>query len=172
MTAINVRRLDGSKRVGPGQKRGLIVPKHLAELPDPVLIVEGPSDVCACLTMGLTAVGRPNNAGGGELLAELLRDRDVLLVGENDQKPNGLWPGRDGAALVALTLARAWGRGVRWALPPTSKDIRAFLLANPEADQFILGKQLLAAMRENSRIAHPNPALLRRILARKAVCCG
>lgn len=172
VTAINVRRLDGSKRVGPGHKRGLIVPKHLAELPDPVLIVEGPSDVCACLTMGLTAVGRPNNAGGAELLAELLRGRDVLLVGENDKKPDGLWPGRDGATLVAMHLARAWRRGVWWAMPTTSKDVRAFLLENHEVDRIILGKQLLAALREHSRIAHPNPSLLRRILARKAVCCG
>ena len=172
VTAINVRLLDGSKRVGSGQKRGLIVPKHLAELPDPVLIVEGPSDVCACLTMGLTAVGRPNNAGGAELLVELLRGRDVLLVGENDLKPDGLWPGRDGAALVAMTLARAWRRGVWWALPSDSKDIRDFLQGNPGAERTILGKQLLAALRENSCIAHPNPALLRRILARKAVRCG
>jgi len=172
ITAINVRRLDGSKRVGPGQKRGLIIPKNLKVSPDPVLIVEGPSDVCACLTMGLTVVGRPNNTCGAELLAALIVNRDVLVVGENDQRPDGLWPGRDGAALVAMTLARAWRRGVWWALPTKSKDIRAFLQENHGADPIILGKHLLATLRENSCIAHPNPVFLRRILARKAVRCG
>ncbi len=128
---ISVRAPDGRKGTPFGAKRGLIVPKGFDSMPDPVLPVEGPSDVAACLTMGLTAVGRPSNCGGISHLAELVRGHKVLVAGENDRKVENRterWPGRDGAKKVAQALAKGWGKPVQWALPPDgAKDIRAWL---------------------------------------------
>ncbi|MCL4209630.1 MAG: hypothetical protein HRU76_13495 [Phycisphaeraceae bacterium] len=120
---------DGKKKSLWKAKRGLIVPRSLpAE--GLILIVEGPTDVAAALSMGLAAVGRPSAAGGVKHLAELLKGREILVLGENDQKPDGSHPGRDGALGVATRLAAAWGVPVHWALPPTeSKDIRAWFNA-------------------------------------------
>ena len=105
---IATRRNDGTKGFRRSGKRGLIVPASVDSLPDPVLIPEGPSDVAACLTYGLAAVGRPSNRGGVDHLAELLNGRDVLVIGENDRKVrNGKerWPGREGAEAVVASGA-------------------------------------------------------------------
>ena len=61
------------------------------------------------------------------MLAELLDQIDVLVVGENDQGDDGSWPGREGAVAVTEQLARVRGEAVRYALPPVGfKDIRAW----------------------------------------------
>ncbi len=131
---VSLRAEDGRKGFPAGAKRGLIVPSAMAELPGPVLIVEGASDVAAFLTLGVCSVGRPSNSGGAEHLAALLADREVIVVGENDQKPDGAWPGKEGAKAVAGRLALSWDRNVRWTLPPAEvKDIRAWLYAQVSA---------------------------------------
>ncbi len=128
-----IRRLpDGSKKAMPGSKRGLTVPAGWRDRPGPVLLVEGPSDVLALTAAGLAAVGRPSNTGGVTELAALLRDlpadRRPVVVGENDQKADGQWPGRDGARQTARKLAAALGRPVAWAMTPApAKDVRAWL---------------------------------------------
>ncbi|MGL6074030.1 MAG: hypothetical protein ACRC8S_07705, partial [Fimbriiglobus sp.] len=49
---------------------------------------------------------------------------------ENDRKPDGSWPGRDGAQRVAESLTRDLGRKVRWVMPPEdAKDVRDWLTA-------------------------------------------
>lgn len=151
VTAINTRYSNGTKRVGPGQSRGLYIPDGLTALPAPVLIVEGASDAAACLTMGLAAVGRPNNNGGARHMIELLSGRDVLVVRENDEKPDGSWPGRDGARRVAEQLAAAWKQSVRHSMPPVGvKDVRAYLLANRDRDPAEVGRELLAHLGANA----------------------
>ena len=52
----------------------------------PLLIVEGPSDVAAALTVRLQAVGRPSARGGIILLAALLSAAEcpIIVLGEND----------------------------------------------------------------------------------------
>lgn len=113
-----------------GAHRGIVVPHNLADLPDPVLVVEGASDVAACLSMGLAAVGRPSNASGTDHLAELLRGRRTTVLGENDCKPDGTWPGRDGAISVSQGLAERWDLAVPYGLPSNdSKDVRSWLQA-------------------------------------------
>jgi hypothetical protein len=100
-------------------------------LGEPVLIVEGHSDVAAALTVGLAAVGRPNNVGGVEYLAPLLADfakqgGEVIVLGENDrrQRPDGEWihPGLEGAEKVTREVADTWRRSIGWTLPP--KEVR------------------------------------------------
>lgn len=102
------------------------------------MIVEGASDVAALTTHGFAAMGRPSNIGGVKIIASYLdrraRDRNVLVVGENDRKPgrcpkncegcSNCWPGRYGAERVATEL------GVPWAcVPKPFKDVRQWSLA-------------------------------------------
>lgn len=135
VTGITIRTPDATgdeKKMRAGGRRGLTLPAGWAARPGPVLLVEGPSDVLAASAAGLSAVGRPSNTGGVELLADLLRpappDRELIVVGENDRKPSGLWPGRDGAERTAVELAGRLRRSVSWALPPAdAKDVRGWL---------------------------------------------
>lgn len=134
-----LRRLrDGSKKAMHGSKRGLTLTTGWRDRPGPVFVVEGPTDAAALTAAGLAAVGRPSNAGGVALLAELLRDldpeREIIVTGENDRKPDGTWPGRVGALSVARGLSAKLCRSVRWALPPAgAKDVRDWLTADARA---------------------------------------
>jgi hypothetical protein len=124
---LSLRAPDGRKGACGGAGRGLVFPPDLHHRPDPVLIVEGASDVAACVAMNLAGVGRPSNTAGADDLVHLLDGRAVLVVGENDGKPTGAWPGRDGAKSVAVKLAGRWGEPVRWTLPPPGvKDVREY----------------------------------------------
>jgi hypothetical protein len=153
VVGISTRAADGRKSAMKGSRRGLVLPADLGQPSDPVLVVEGASDVAAALTLGLAAVGRSSCAAGAEMVAELLQGREVMVVGERDEKSDGRWPGRDGARSVAAKLAERWGRPVRWTLPPApAKDLRAWLLAvealerDEAADMTAAGRELLAAM--------------------------
>ncbi len=127
---IGTRAPDGRKRFMKGGKRGLIVPRDWPRQETPHLLVEGSSDLAAAWTLGLSAIGRPHAQGGVQHLAELLKDGPVLVVGENDSKPNGRSPGREGASATAQRLANEWSRPVAWTLPPSgAKDIREWLNA-------------------------------------------
>jgi hypothetical protein len=134
------RDADGGKRQVGGGRRGLAYPLDWRDRadaaltpegePGPIYLVEGPSDTAALLTLGLCAVGRPSNSGGTDHLAVLLRDvppsQEITLVGERDRhqtdRGEWVWPGLDGALLVARRLAVALGRPVRVALTPGSMD--------------------------------------------------
>ena len=134
MCGIATRSAAGNKNFLVGGKRGLTLPTEWCAGDGPVLIPEGPSDVAALIGMGLSAVGRPSAKGGADLLAELLRavpaSRGVVVLGEFDPKPDGTWPGRDGAHYVARKLANALRRSVTVALPPGSaKDVRDWLMS-------------------------------------------
>lgn len=153
LVGFSLRANDGRKGAGAaaaGCRRGLIVPTNLrGPAPDssplggpngedddaavgtarPFLIVEGASDVAACDAMGLRAVGRPSNAAGAEDLARLLDGETFIVVGENDAKETGAWPGRDGAKGVASRLAASMRQPTLWSLPPLpAKDARDFLI--------------------------------------------
>ncbi len=134
VVGLNRRFVDGTKKMRPGGKRGLTLPAGWRERPGPVYVVEGPTDALALTATGLAAVGRPSNTGGVAHLAALLGDLDagrpVVVVGENDRKDSGDWPGRTGAESVARGLAGRLGRPVRWVLPPAgAKDVRDWLTA-------------------------------------------
>lgn len=129
---IGTRYADGSKKAVYGSGRGL-TPGEGWDTPtdDPLWIVEGPSDVAAMAAMGLAAVGRPSNVGGVEYLKRLLvnvsEDRPVVILGEDDRKAGGLWPGLIGAVAVAYAIASACPHSISWALAPAGfKDVRAW----------------------------------------------
>jgi len=121
---IGTRDKSGKKLFLSGGHRGLIFPPGL-DPGRPIFVCEGPSDTAALLTLGFQAVGRPSAHGGVKILIELLRGFEtVTVVGENDE--NGV--GQKAAKSVAQQLASAWGRPVRWALPPSGhNDVRAWL---------------------------------------------
>lgn len=151
---ITTRDSSGTKKAMRGGKRGLTIP---ASPPPPgvVLIVEGPTDVAACITMGLAAVGRPSAKSGGAMLAELLSGQEVLVVGENDSKPDGSHPGLEGAKTIARQLASAWKKAVPSALPPDGvKDVRAWLQSFEGTPQDA-GKALLAHLQQHAVVVEP-----------------
>jgi hypothetical protein len=165
------RYATGKKKRMAGAQCGLIYDPQ-ATIADTLLIVEGPTDVAAALTMGLSVVGRPNNLGGAELLAPMIRQRleerggVIVILGENDEREQkdgtSLWPGRDGALHVAGLLSRLTGRRIAWCMPPAGvKDLREWLwqsknvdVADRERCQEI-GKEVLAFVRANIQWLEP-----------------
>jgi hypothetical protein len=144
-----------------GGSRGLILPENWDHGDGPVLAVEGPSDVAALLGAGLSCVGRPSDRAGAAALRRLLSslppDRPILVVGENDPKPDGAWPGKDGARAVAQEIAAGLPNPVAWVLPPDrAKDVRAWLTA--QADPWpARGSRLRDWLMSLRQPAHPVP---------------
>jgi hypothetical protein len=158
-----VRRLpDGSKMAMKGAKRGLTLPTDWSEGPGPTFVVEGATDTISMRAAGLSVVGRPTNSGGVALLVKLFRSvgRDVFVLGENDKKENGEWPGRDGADAVARGLAEELRKPIRVAMPPNgAKDVRAWLTAEvrvgmPWAER---GQVLQSLLLESAKVIEPPP---------------
>jgi hypothetical protein len=128
---ICYRLQDGSKRQARGGRRGLVYSRPPLEH-ETILAVEGASDVAACLSIGLYAIGRPSNRGGVYMLGDLLQRHrhhgKVIIIGERDKKPDGRYPGREGAVMSAAQLARYIKRQIHWSMPPEGfKDIREWL---------------------------------------------
>ena len=129
-----VRSADGRKVMKRGSKRGLTLAWPLRGLDgsianDPILVVEGASDTAAALDLGFAAVGRPSAMGGLKHLTALLRDRHVVIVGENDEA------GRRGAEKIAQGLYEVC-RSVRVIFPPEgTKDLRAWCRGGFVRDQ-------------------------------------
>jgi hypothetical protein len=124
----------GKKEAVKGSKRGLCIPDGWQpDSAEPLYLVEGLSDCVAATAMGLHTIGRPSNTGGVDHLVELLRDvpnnRQIIVLAEWDAKPDGSWPGKDGAIKTAQELTARLGRPIAWALPPDrAKDLRAWVM--------------------------------------------
>jgi hypothetical protein len=74
------------------------------------------------------------------MLQSLPASRPVWVLGENDAKPDGQWPGRDGALQTSRLLMTRLQRPFQWALPGgQSKDLRSWFREHPEAtaDDFL-----------------------------------
>lgn len=127
LIGIRLRSDDGRKWAVRGSRGGIFLPV-MGNPITPTYLVEGPTSTAAALTIGLQAIGRPSCSSGGDMVLDALRRlevRQVVIVADNDDKPNGLRPGWDGAVKLAKEL-----RGIRsiiWT-PPT-KDMRDFLKA-------------------------------------------
>ncbi len=128
VVAINCRYRNGEKKVWKGGRHrdGLTIPDGLEiDAATPLLIAEGASCVLAGTALGLCIIGRPNNVGGADALTVFLqrlpenRRPPVIVLGEFDAKPDGKWPGKEGAEKVAGELTAKLGDkwNVRWAMP-------------------------------------------------------
>jgi hypothetical protein len=110
-----------------GGKRGLIFPADGlpayagTSLRDPILVAEGASDTACLHTFAFTAVGAPMAGRGGDELARLLRDRHVVLIGDNDTA------GRRSADSLCAALIGVCA-SVRFTFPPEGhKDVRSWV---------------------------------------------
>ncbi|HNO79737.1 MAG TPA: hypothetical protein PKN33_16950 [Phycisphaerae bacterium] len=161
VTGLGLRWPNGNKGQATGGRRGLTLPKGWRDFSDPIIVAEGPSDVMAGRMLGLNVIGRPSNTGGAELIAQACRDRRVVILGENDRKPNGIWPGQIGAKALATKLQSEWERPVPIAFPPVdAKDVRAWFIYRYADLPSELDDNALAALgREFLSLIQP-PAIL------------
>ncbi len=131
ITGIGTRDMTGQKRCVKASVRGVYLPDRWRDIPGPLYICEGPSDTAALLTIGRLGIGRPSATGGTKVLVELLAqvgDREIIVVGENDCKADGKWPGRTAAESLANQLAQKLNRRVGLMMPPeNAKDVREWL---------------------------------------------
>jgi hypothetical protein len=109
--------------------RGLTLPAGWQNLPDPMVIAEGPTDLLAGRLIGMNYIGRPADSGGPDHIARACRGRKLILLGENDRKVDGRWPGREGVRLLGRKLAREPDRPPHDAFPlEDQKDLRSRVL--------------------------------------------
>jgi hypothetical protein len=121
----------GLRETGQLCARGLVHNLGYKDRQGPVFVVEGESDFCALAWHGHVVIGRPGNKGGIVEVVKLLRDdpRDVVVVGENDRKADGDWPG-DPTPYASRLASLLRGRSIRTLLPPEPhKDIREYLVS-------------------------------------------
>lgn len=117
-----------------GGKRGLIfpadgLPAYAGTSPhDPVIVAEGASDTACLYSFAFAAVGVPMAGQAAGELAELLRDRHVVVLGDNDDA------GRRSVETLCAALADVCA-SVRFAFPPTgNKDVRSWVADNGAGD--------------------------------------
>jgi 5S rRNA maturation endonuclease (ribonuclease M5) len=130
------RRADGSKSSKKGGKRGLIVDWPLSAYAgtskgNPLFVCEGASDTAALLGLGLDAIGVPMAGANGEALAELVKDRHVVLMTDSDTA------GRRGSETLSRHIV---GRAtsVRVISPPHDvKDARDAVIAGASREDFL-----------------------------------
>lgn len=191
---INRRLLNHSKRAIPGGARGLTY-ADCWDKGGPVLLPEGGSDVAALVTLGLSAIGRPSNSGGTDLLADLLElepsvtpERLIVVVAEDDRLKGGqprkvphdhktdcqgcgiCWPGLDGARRTAKGLADLLRRPVAYAMPPDgAKDSRSWLQQFGDvADPVELGQRFLHGLLQTITVVEP-PEILQVVSVAKDI---
>ncbi len=113
---IRLRLRDGRKLSVKGGREGLFMPHGSRPT---CYVVEGATDVCAALTIGLFSIGRPSCRGGVahlQVTINRLGIQRVVIIGDNDQ------PGIDGAKALAAELQVP----VASMLLPT-KDLREYV---------------------------------------------
>jgi len=143
ITNILKRTNSGRKFMEKGGQRGLIYEYPLPKTDKPFIVVEGGTDTAAAMDMGYVGVGRPSANSGGKILAAMLKGRDVIVVGENDEA------GRRGMEEIAKLLSESC-RSVQKVLPPGKfKDLREW---HPNADEFELWLEQRSKTVEANRV--------------------
>jgi putative DNA primase/helicase len=153
----------GRKAMITGSKHGLIyapdpewggLPQYIDH---PILIVEGMTDVLACLSRNIYAIGRPSATGTHESnawLEGMVQGQDIALVSENDM----------GVGLVAYAeFARRLGPKAKSLRavdpPPQAKDIREWFKM-PDAMLEIEGQLRRRAPWSSEQLAVVSPDVL------------
>lgn len=135
MCGITIRYLDGRKKAVFGSRRGLFsnVSAWTNFLGQEVFMPEGATDCLAGQKFGLTCVGRPSNTSGVEIVAKFIENRgsaSTVILGENDRKSDGEWPGYLGTIEFCRRLSARLNKPVKMAMPPgCHKDLRAAVTA-------------------------------------------
>jgi hypothetical protein len=132
---LGYRDPDGSKSQGAGGHRGLIYADGWRDRPGNIYLVEGLTDAAALWDLGLVGVGMPSNSPPAAVVEELVKllgevtGRRVVVLVENDRKPDGSHPGgkaKETAAKLAGVLKAAVYTA---AVPDGAKDVRAWAIA-------------------------------------------
>lgn len=93
---------------------------------EPIIIVEGMTDCAAALSLGFEAVGRPSDRSGFAALANMVRGRDVIVIGENDRKADGRAPGFEGMKAAATAMQEHCPSVTKIMPPAKFKDLRTW----------------------------------------------
>ena len=164
ITAIIKRSTDGKRWTENDSHRGLTYCEQW-DVGGPILLPEGITDTLAAVAYGWPSLGRPSTNSGQDIVALMLKDipkdRQIIIVGDNDPRPNAEGeieiPGRTGAEDSAQKIANILCRNVILAFPPKPyKDIRECWNAGVSAEDF--RKHILAA--EELIVPEPTPVLL------------
>jgi hypothetical protein len=128
LIGIRMRAMDGKKWCNPGGHNGLFIPGGIPEKSE-IVIVEGPTDCAAGLSIGLLPIGRFNCSGGIFMLQDYIKNthvRRAVIVADvdNDREVNGhvVNPGIQGA----IGLSEHLGIPSCILTLPT-KDLRGFV---------------------------------------------
>jgi len=99
----------------------------------PLVITEGFSDTATVCDMGLMAIGKPSAESGNKMLLPLVKDHDVIIIGDNDAGAGK--SGRDGTFHVLKSACRSIVR----VMPPAKyKDIRQWRMStNLSKEEFL-----------------------------------
>jgi hypothetical protein len=114
---IRLRSDDGEKWALRGSRQGIFIPSM--ELQGEVLVVEGPTDAAAAVSLGFYAIGRPSCVGGAREIAALCRRigvKRLSVLADNDG------PGISGAQ----TFCGQIGLPARLVVLP-AKDLREWV---------------------------------------------
>jgi hypothetical protein len=116
---IRLRNEKGDKWAVKGSRQGLFIPCEQSTSKI-LFIVEGPTDLCAALDLGLCAIGRPSCNSSSEMIREYIRLNQInrcVIVTDNDK------PGIAGAVRLGKEIKRPYVVFI----PPAGKDLRSFL---------------------------------------------
>ena len=114
---IRLRSNEGEKWALRGSRQGILLPDMA--VPEETLVVEGPTDTAAAVSLGLHAIGRPSCTGGAREIETFCRRRGVKrlsVLADNDG------PGIKGAR----TLCEQLSVRTRVVVLP-AKDLREWL---------------------------------------------
>jgi len=148
LIGIRVRTGKGRKFCITGSRNGLFVPAGLSGK-GPLLLAEGPTDCAAGLDLGFDAIGRPN---ANSLINETMRfckGRDVIIIADNDPKPDGSCPGINGARGLAESIS-LYCPSVKVIIPPV-KDLREWLQQGLTHEQLFEIIQQAESIRKGTR---------------------
>lgn len=126
---------DGTKRSVFSGSRGLYIPESFSTDKSEIIVVEGGSDTAAGLTLGWNVIGRASASDGVSLLISLLKSANgrICVLGDNDPKRDGSWPGRRGAEQAAKRLGAALRTDVCvTSIPMEYKDLRSLVQAKKQ----------------------------------------
>lgn len=103
----------------------------LADIGGPLVIVEGASDTATAFDLGYQAIGRPSNLACLTEIVDLVRgySGEIWIIGENDHKPDGKCPGKEGMEAAFSVLKGVVPRVKMVMPPPHIKDLRAWKTA-------------------------------------------
>lgn len=124
---VRLRSETGAKWSITGSKQGIFAPASF-DSPKPALaiILEGPTDTAAALSLGFAAIGRPSCNSGNEIVKTWLKCNNIykaIIVADNDDKlivGVRRYPGLLGASNLKRALDKT--RTVIWL--PQAKDFR------------------------------------------------